>query len=220
MTLPATAAQSPAAGPSPSTPPDPAGPTTAFTYQGRLDSAGTPYNGNADFVFTLFDAPTGGNPVGVPVSSLNPVTAGLLTTMLDFGVPAFNTSARWLDYPGPRPRRLGARFANSLAPPSHHPRASPRHHRPLPLQPGRLIEPSPLRRRHRPQLCRHRNHHPAALPAHLHHLQLLADPDHLARPGHSTEQPDSGLAGLRHRQRPVDRHHHRRRRLLQRPHVL
>ncbi|MDO8630830.1 MAG: hypothetical protein Q7R41_10085 [Phycisphaerales bacterium] len=82
--------------------------TTAFTYQGQLKAGGAPFDGTADFVFTLWDAagsgnpPTGGTQVGdvQPIIAL-PVTAGLFTVTLnaggEFGANAFNGNARWLD---------------------------------------------------------------------------------------------------------------------------
>ena len=78
---------------------------TAFTYQGELVQNGTPVAGTADFVFELFDAPSGGLQVGPTLSFTtangNPVavTAGLFTVALDFGASAFSgtpANARWL----------------------------------------------------------------------------------------------------------------------------
>ncbi|HOW17920.1 MAG TPA: hypothetical protein PLC79_02705, partial [Phycisphaerae bacterium] len=37
---------------------------TAFTYQGRLKSAGQPFNGSANLVFKLYDASSAGNLLG------------------------------------------------------------------------------------------------------------------------------------------------------------
>ncbi len=70
---------------------------TAFTYQGQLNSAGTPYTGACDMQFGLWDDATAGAQIGVTqtVSSLS-VSNGLFTTLLDFGAGAFNGSARWL----------------------------------------------------------------------------------------------------------------------------
>ena len=61
----------------------------AFTYQGSLQSAGQPYTGTADYLFSLWDAPAGGNQLGVTadVSGLQ-VDGGLFSTELDFGAEA------------------------------------------------------------------------------------------------------------------------------------
>jgi hypothetical protein len=71
---------------------------TAFTYQGQLNSGGSPANGLYDFQFSLFNAPSGapGGQLGstVPVSAVG-VTNGLFTTTLDFG-PVFTGSPVWL----------------------------------------------------------------------------------------------------------------------------
>ena len=37
---------------------------TAFTYQGRLNSNANPVNGNYDLTFSLYNAGTGGMPIG------------------------------------------------------------------------------------------------------------------------------------------------------------
>jgi hypothetical protein len=51
-----------------------------FTYQGQLKSGGSPANGPVDLVFRLFDAQTGGNPVGNPVTLIGVnVVNGLFT---------------------------------------------------------------------------------------------------------------------------------------------
>jgi len=42
---------------------------TAFTYQGHLSDAATPANGSYDLRFTLFEAASGGSPVGSPVDA-------------------------------------------------------------------------------------------------------------------------------------------------------
>ncbi len=70
---------------------------TAFTYQGRLKSAGQPAIGNYDLRFSLYDAASGGGPVGSPVTRAPViVTNGNFTVLLDFGA-VFNGEARWLE---------------------------------------------------------------------------------------------------------------------------
>src|SRR5688572_16972004 len=72
--------------------------STTFTYQGRLDSGGSPANGMFEMRFAVHDAATNGNPVGIPIV-LNPVfvTNGLFTVLLDFGGSAFTGADRWLE---------------------------------------------------------------------------------------------------------------------------
>jgi hypothetical protein len=71
---------------------------TAFTYQGRLESGGSPYTGNAEFQPTLWDAASGGSQVAAnsPAQVFVGVTNGLFTLTLDFGGAAFDGSPRWL----------------------------------------------------------------------------------------------------------------------------
>ena len=86
---------------------------TAFTYQGRLSTAGAPANGRYDFLFTLDDALSGGNQIGSLVSATNtPVSNGLFTVTIDFGA-AFNGDARWLEI---STRTNGTGSYSSLAP--------------------------------------------------------------------------------------------------------
>ena len=78
---------------------------TAFTYQGRLDIAGTPANSTNDLTFTLYDAVSAGATVGTS-NTFNDlvITNGLLTVTLDFGAGAFAGANRWLQIaarPGP-----------------------------------------------------------------------------------------------------------------------
>ena len=83
---------------------------TAFTYQGRLDDSGQPANGPYDLQLTLFDADTGGNPIGPQVVLPSvPVAAGLFTVPVDFGAAAFTGEARWLEI-GVRPGGSGGPF--------------------------------------------------------------------------------------------------------------
>jgi hypothetical protein len=70
---------------------------TAFTYQGRLATAGVPATGSYDLRFTLFDAPSAGNVVAGPTTLGGvAVSLGLFTVSLDFGAAAFAGQARWL----------------------------------------------------------------------------------------------------------------------------
>ncbi|HZQ46011.1 MAG TPA: hypothetical protein VFC07_03285, partial [Verrucomicrobiae bacterium] len=71
--------------------------TTAFTYQGQLNVAGSPANGSYDLRFGLFPSPSSGAPVGGFITN-NGVTVvnGLFTTALDFG-NVFNGAPWWLD---------------------------------------------------------------------------------------------------------------------------
>jgi hypothetical protein len=70
---------------------------TAFTYQGQLKKAGNPVNGTCDFQFSLYDAASGGSPIGVQTTTGITVTNGLFTVQLDFGAGAFQGDARWLE---------------------------------------------------------------------------------------------------------------------------
>jgi hypothetical protein len=70
---------------------------TAFTYEGQLNSSGSPANGNYDFTFALFDnSSTNTGQVGNTLTNLNVgVTNGLFTVTLDFG-DVFTGNATWL----------------------------------------------------------------------------------------------------------------------------
>lgn len=60
--------------------------TTAFTFQGSLQTNGTPATGNYDFEFALFDAVSGGTQFGTTVPSNNvSVANGVFSVSLDFG---------------------------------------------------------------------------------------------------------------------------------------
>lgn len=71
---------------------------SAFTFQGRLTSGGSPVYGVYDVSFTLKDSAVGGNSVSTPnvVAPLG-ITNGLFTTVLDFGPAAFDGTPRWLE---------------------------------------------------------------------------------------------------------------------------
>jgi hypothetical protein len=71
--------------------------TTAFTFQGKLESGGAPASGTYDLRFTLFDAAAGGAQLGSPLCVDNvSVANGLVTVQLDFG-PLFAGSQRFLE---------------------------------------------------------------------------------------------------------------------------
>lgn len=72
---------------------------TAFSYQGRLNDAGTPATGSFDLKFELYDADAAGNLIGVAVErAAVSVANGLFTTELDFGGPeVFNGAQYWLE---------------------------------------------------------------------------------------------------------------------------
>jgi hypothetical protein len=66
---------------------------TAFTYQGELQSSGSPISTPADFQFSLFTAATGGTQVGSPVTRSGvSVSSGLFTTPVDFGVNPYTSN--------------------------------------------------------------------------------------------------------------------------------
>lgn len=70
---------------------------TAITYQGQLKNNADAVNGQADVRFTLFPGPTGGSPIGSPVTRTVTVTNGLFTTAVDFGAAQYATDAeRWM----------------------------------------------------------------------------------------------------------------------------
>ena len=71
---------------------------TAFTYQGQLKQGGAPVNGPCDLRFQLWDAASGGSPVGGLVEKPGvQVTGGVFTAQVDFGGTPFAGEARWLE---------------------------------------------------------------------------------------------------------------------------
>src|SRR5687768_17506000 len=73
------------------------GQSTAFTYQGRLNSNGAPVTGLYDLSFQLFNSESSGSQVGTTVTATGiAVTRGLFVLPLDFGQASFNGEARWL----------------------------------------------------------------------------------------------------------------------------
>lgn len=74
------------------------GQTTSFSYQGRLTDGGNPATGNYDLQFALFDSLSGGTQIGTTQAvSAVPVSGGVFTTQLDFGVGAFSGANRFLE---------------------------------------------------------------------------------------------------------------------------
>lgn len=72
---------------------------TAFTYQGELIVDGAPLDGNnvADIQAILWDAASGGQPIGAPVVVPNlDFDQGRFTITLDFGQSPFGGGPRWL----------------------------------------------------------------------------------------------------------------------------
>ncbi len=69
----------------------------SITYQGLLNEAGLPADGEYDLRFRVYTSEVGGSQVGGTEAFSNvPVVDGLLTVDLDFGVGVFNGSDRWL----------------------------------------------------------------------------------------------------------------------------
>src|SRR5207237_1028485 len=87
---------------------------TAFIYQGRLNDGPGLASGTYDLIFTVYDAVTGGNISGGPLTRANTaVSNGLFTVTLDFGVGVFSGPARWLEI---GVRTNGAAFFFTLSP--------------------------------------------------------------------------------------------------------
>ncbi len=71
--------------------------TSAFTYQGELDSGGSPATGNYDFRFRLYDAISGGNQIGSTLCNNDTnVANGRFLASLDFGL-VFTGQKRFLE---------------------------------------------------------------------------------------------------------------------------
>jgi len=80
---------------------------TAFTYQGRLNTATGPATGSYDLTFTLFSVSSGAGQVGTPqTNSATVVSNGLFTVLLDFG-NQFPGAPRWLEI-GVRSNSVGS----------------------------------------------------------------------------------------------------------------
>ena len=71
---------------------------TAFTYQGRLNSGGSPASGSYDLKFSLFATNTTGTAIAGPVTNTAmAVSNGLFTTTINFGAGVFLGSSNWLE---------------------------------------------------------------------------------------------------------------------------
>ncbi len=70
---------------------------TAFTYQGRLNSSGSPASGLYDFRFRLDADPAGNTILATVLTNGVSVSNGLFTTTIDFGAGFFNGSNYWLE---------------------------------------------------------------------------------------------------------------------------
>ncbi len=86
-----------AAGPSGPTAPASGPLGTVFTYQGRLNSGSTPFNGSCQMAFRLYDDSLTGTLIAGPVNSTVAVTDGYFTVPLDFGSGVFIGQELWLD---------------------------------------------------------------------------------------------------------------------------
>ena len=72
--------------------------STAFNYQGRLNSTGAPASGAFDVRFSLFAMNTNGVSLAGPVTnSAVAVSNGLFTGAVDFGAGVFSGGNRWLE---------------------------------------------------------------------------------------------------------------------------
>ena len=81
--------------------------SAAITYQGKLSSGGVLADGLHDFIFKLYDAPTGGTQraMTIPLDNVQ-VVHGFFTVKLSF-IPTFTGEACWLEI-GVRPDTGGA----------------------------------------------------------------------------------------------------------------
>jgi hypothetical protein len=72
--------------------------TTAFTYQGELQSNGVAAQGSYDLKFTCYNAANGGTVIGsTTTNKAVPVSGGIFTTPLDFGSGVFTGGQVWME---------------------------------------------------------------------------------------------------------------------------
>ncbi len=84
------------------------GQTTTFTYQGQLSDAGALANATYDLRFALFDTAAGGAQIGADQTvPAVPVSGGVFTVQLDFGVNAFPGANRFVEI-GVKPAGVGS----------------------------------------------------------------------------------------------------------------
>ena len=73
-------------------------PTTAFTYQGRLNDAGDPANSSYNLTFSVWTNSSGPAQIGGTLTnSAVAGSNGLFTVPLDFGPGIFTGAERWLE---------------------------------------------------------------------------------------------------------------------------
>lgn len=71
---------------------------TTISYQGQLKRSGSPFTGQADMSFQLYDALIGGQAVGPGLARSGvPVEDGIFQVELDFGPEAFGDALRFLE---------------------------------------------------------------------------------------------------------------------------
>ena len=70
---------------------------SGFTYQGRLIKNGQPISDVCALSFSLYDASTSGNFLNSNTISTVPISNGLFTVQLDYGVNTFMGDERWIE---------------------------------------------------------------------------------------------------------------------------
>src|SRR5215469_559463 len=87
---------------------------TAFTYQGQLQTNGSPVHGTYNLQFSLYTVATGGSAVAGPVTTNGVViTNGLFAVNIDFGASVWIGQTNWLQIAG---ESNGASSFTSLTP--------------------------------------------------------------------------------------------------------
>src|ERR1700742_3727260 len=71
---------------------------TAFSYQGKLDEAGSPANGAFDMTFSLYASHSGGSSAEMTITNMGiAVSNGQFATVLDFGPDVIEGQTWWLE---------------------------------------------------------------------------------------------------------------------------